>query len=142
MIRPATEGDIGALVAMARRFWHQSQYFEWLNFSSDAVEALLTKMVTTEGCAVFVTEALNAAIGVTLAESVVSGERIATELFWWADPSARGVGMRLLRAAETWCRENDVRQLTMVAPEKAPEVHRLYERVGYRPVERLFVRDF
>jgi len=68
----------------------------------------------------------------------LTDEWIAGELAWWVDPDRRGIGLRMLRLAETWARQQGAQRLQVMAP--SPEVERLYERLGYRPLERTYDR--
>ncbi len=68
-----------------------------------------------------------------------SGERIAFEVVWWVDPEARGDGLRLLRAAEEWARDQGIKKMQMIAPNERVGV--LYQRLGYLPVETSFQRS-
>lgn len=77
-------------------------------------------------------------IGLFVHPHPFTGQRTATEMFWWIDPEARGPGMRLLRAAETWARRAGAATLQMVAPD--PAVERFYERVGFTRVETSYTR--
>jgi GNAT superfamily N-acetyltransferase len=68
----------------------------------------------------------------------ISGEITVGELFWWAD--RRGVGLRLLRAAELWAETRGAQIMQMIAPNA--RVGQLYQRLGYRQAETLFQRRF
>jgi len=140
VIRRATEADIGALVALAREFHAASQYSEWSHFSGSAVTEMLQGLLSNDDALVLVLEGLTGAIGGVVSHSPVSGDLMAVEMFWWVQPAARGNGLRLLLRLEEWARERGAVHLAMVAPDKAENVHRLYERRGYAPVERQFVR--
>lgn len=140
MIREATEADIGELVSMARQFHASSQYGRWCHFSGSAVTEMLEGLIASPEAAVFVTDDLSGAIGGSVAPSHVSGDLTAGEYFWWVNPDARGSGGRLLIKFENWARAQGAVHLAMIAPEDATDVHELYARRGYMPVERQFVR--
>ncbi len=71
-------------------------------------------------------------------------QKVAQELFWWVDPGRRGAGagIELLRGIEAWAREQGAVSLTMVCLDAVDgdRVAKLYERSGYRPLERNFVK--
>ena len=140
MIREAFQSDLGALIALARQFDAASQYGEWDAFTGSVVQDMLQDMLDDPMSRIFVTDDRQAAIGVTLAPSLKSGALMRLERFWYADPSKRGVGMRLYRAADAWATAQGAEIRSLVCPWKAPEVRALYERMGYEPVEITWVK--
>jgi len=140
MIRPATADDIGALVAMARRFHAGSQYSKWSLFDGGVCDAMLRAMLDDEASAVFIDGEFRGAIGVSIGPLPYSPQETRVERFWWVDPDNRGIGMHLYKAADAWAVARGVEIRSLVAPWKAHDVHRLYERMGYAPVEITFVK--
>lgn len=138
MIRRACEDDIGALVAMARRFHGSSQYREWSLFDGSVCDAMLRHMMADENSAIFVDDDYRGAIGFTLTPLPYSPQVTRVERFWWVNPEDRGIGVRLYRAADEWGAGAEIKSL--VAPYNAHGVHALYARMGYRPVEVTFVK--
>lgn len=63
---------------------------------------------------------------------------IAQELFWWSEGRE---GLRLLDAFEAWAaqRAHSVRMITLEAV-NPDRMARLYERRGYQPLERGFIK--
>lgn len=140
MIRAATSDDIGALVAMARRFHRTAQYSEWSLFDGGVCDAMLRAMLDDEASAVFIDGEFRGAIGVSIGPLPYSPQETRVERFWWVDPDNRGIGMHLYKAADAWAVARGVEIRSLVAPWKAHDVHRLYERMGYAPVEITFVK--
>jgi hypothetical protein len=80
-------------------------------------------------------------IGLLVFAHPMSGERVASEVFWWTNPEARGVhGVKLLRMGEEWARTQDVVAFHMIAPDV--RVGSLYARRGYREVETVWEYRF
>lgn len=77
-------------------------------------------------------------IGMLAMPHFVSGQMVASELFWWVEPESRGHGVRLLRAAERWAASVGATHIHMIAP--GVDVARLYERLGYTQIERVYQR--
>ena len=140
MIRPAVDADLGALVALARRFHSSSQYREWSLFDGSVCDAMLRQMLDDEASCIMVDDDYRGAIGFTLAPLPYSPQVTRVERFWWVNPEHRGIGMRLYQAADKWAAENAVEIRSLVAPANAYEVHGMYARMGYRPVEITFVK--
>lgn len=141
MIREATADDMGALIAMARSFDATSQYGEWDGFNGTAVQGMLEAMLADDDSAIFVTDDLSAAIGFTVAPSLKSNAQMRIERFWWCDPAKRGNGMRLYHKADAWARERGAEIHSLVSPAKDLDVAALYRRLGYVPVETVWVKQ-
>lgn len=77
-------------------------------------------------------------IGVLTFRHPVSGEIVASEMFWWVEPEIRGMGVRLLRAAEEWATMAGAKRMMMIAPDD--RVGDFYGRVGYDKVETTWMR--
>jgi GNAT superfamily N-acetyltransferase len=140
-IRPATSADVPRLVAMGAHFIEATGYRTLLPVNEAQLAALMARLLTEPGGAIFVlaTEAtVMGAIGLYRFAHPISGEPVASEVFWWVEPDARGSGLRLLREAERWAAAQGAALLQMIAP--TPAVERVYAHRGYVPVERLYQR--
>lgn len=140
-IRPAVLEDVPALVEMARRFLG-SVYRGRLSDDPAFLEGLAHQLLTLPGRTILVAErgeGLIGMIGMMVYPHPMSGDAMASEVCWWVEPQHRGVGMRLLKAAETWARAAGATTLQMVAPN--PEVERFYQRVGFAQVETVYQRS-
>ena len=140
-MRPATLADVEAIVAMGHRFLTQSVYRGTLADNPDRVRALATELITVPDGEVIVADEAGALVGMLALVAYahhLSGERVAGEVAWWVDAAARGIGIRLLRAAERWARTRGAIRFELIAP--TPDVEALYARLGYAPVERTYSR--
>lgn len=87
---------------------------------------------------------LMGALGAAVLPDPNDGELVGSEMFWWVAPEARGHGMGLLNAYETWAvNEMGAKRIGMVhllslAPEK---MGKLYERRGYKATEVHYVKE-
>lgn len=139
-IRPATHADIPTLVAMGRQFREQTAYRDLIAEAPEQMANLCRLLIDGAG-AILVLETdgfVVGMIGLHCAPHFFSGEPVAGEVFWWVDPEHRGGGLRLLKAAEQWAREQGATVLQMIAPDG--RVEQLYERLGYRAIERTYYR--
>ena len=142
VIRPATLDDVPGIGALGQRFLAQSVYHGRLADNPAQVRALATQLIEGAAGEVFVAEvdgALGGMLAVVAYAHPLSGEWVAGELAWWVDRDHRGVGLRLLRAAERWARAQGAVRFDLVAP--TPEVETLYARLGYVPIERTYQRE-
>lgn len=139
-IRPATLDELPRIVAMGLAFLRSTPYHDLLHENPEKMGSLATWLITSEDGLLLVAEEgsdLVGMIGLLVFAHHLSGERVAGEMFWWVEPSARGsVGVRLFRAAEAWALSQHVAKLQMVAPN--PKVGKLYERFGYTAIETAY----
>lgn len=65
--------------------------------------------------------------------------KTASELFWWVDPEARGLGsMRLYYEFEKWAKVKGCKTIRMVrlSDSMPEEVEGIYARLGFAEIER------
>lgn len=135
-IREATSSDTAALVAMGRRMRTETVYAAHLVDNPTQMATMVATLLDSPDGVIFVADAgydLYGMIGMLVYTHHLDGQRVAGEIFWWTEPSARGFGLRLLRAAEAWAKARGAVSVQMVAPNY--RVGRLYERLGYSRIE-------
>lgn len=135
-IREATVEDIPALVEMGKRFRAETRYVGIVEENAEQMAETARRLIESPSGVVFV--ACDASIpigmiGMMAYPDHISGARVAGEVFWWMEPEARGHGLRLLRAAEKWAKEQCASSIQMVAPDERVEY--LYRRLGYSRIE-------
>lgn len=140
-VRLATETDVPVLVEMAGHFMEQV-YPGDIVFNPAHVAAFARRTIAAPESDVFVAESRSGALVGMLAMIAyphpMSGEPIATEICWWVEPSARGIGVRLFHAAERWATAKGAAIFQMIAP--SPEVAHFYRRVGFKEIETTYQR--
>lgn len=84
-----------------------------------------------------------AAIGSVVNFDFNTGEKIAVEMFYYALPDARGKALRLLPAIEEAAKGRGCKRNWMLCleNERADGMKKFYERGGYVPKERLFMKE-
>lgn len=144
-IRRATVEDLPRCIEMGREFHREAMLAE-IAFDESSALATLTHLIGEDG-ALFVAQHENGAlVGMAAAlkfpHYINLSANVAQELFWWVDPAARGgsAGMRLLAAIENWARDAGCVMLTMICLPIDSPAQKIYERVGYRPLERSFAK--
>lgn len=70
--------------------------------------------------------------------------KVVQELWWWLTPKARGgqAAKKLYDAIEDWAEEKQAAALFMIAldNQNVERVAQFYQRAGYQPMERTFVK--
>ena len=136
VIREATVDDIPVLVAMGMRF-AQSDAYKHIVRDNPVQFEKMARMLITSGLGVMLVLEKNGCvegmIGMLCTPHFLSGDMFAGEICWWINPEHRGDGVRLMRSAETWAREQGALSIQMVAPNE--RVGSLYERMGYQQTE-------
>lgn len=137
MIRAATLDDIPQLLAMGQRFADLAGLVDHVGYEpADMAE---TFRLLIEGHVIFMGEA--GALGAMAGPHPFNHSHIiAQELFWWSEGRE---GLRLLAAFEDWARErcHSIRMITLEAVEP-DRTARIYERRGFVPLERGFIKVF
>lgn len=143
MIRQATTDDIEACLVMCRRFYDESGVVE-VGYSEDQMRETLAKLIGNPDACLLLT-GKNHLTGMAAAiayPAYFNGTKVAQELFWWVDPAVRGgmAGIKLLRAIEAWCKTVGAEALTMVCLPIDSPAESVYQRSGYRPSERSYMK--
>ena len=143
MIRRAVASDKLRVLSMAKAF-HAASGLPF-QFSAAHADALFCASLVDDDrlCLVFAPE--ETTHGVLVAHAGMhpfAPIKVASELMWWVDPDHRGVSAtKMLNAYETWARERGCKFAGMVGLGAAPSTARLYDRRGYAPVERHFMKS-
>ena len=146
-IRPATDDDLDALVALGHRFFAFSRFADFVKFDASAARASLSRL--KESGLVLVAEAADGQIAGGIAGLLAPvwfnpSACMAAELGWWVDAAYRGssAGVKLAKAFEQWAREHGAVAVSMsdLVISGATPAGQLFEKLGYRVVERCQVK--
>lgn len=143
-IREATAADLPRVVAMFGAFVAGSQYANYIGNDPTHAAAMMQRLIDGDESALFVVDSEEGVIGmlgVLIFVQPFSGELVASELFWWLDPTHRGHGVWLLRRGESWAKQRGAQRMTMMAPIDKPRVAEIYQAVGYTEIERVYSRN-
>ena len=85
---------------------------------------------------------LSGALGAIVAPDLNDGELCATECFWFIDPDKRGNGVKLLLNFVKYAKEIGCVRVNMVHlfNEHADKLQKLYEKLGFSPVEKHYIK--
>lgn len=136
-IREATIDDLPRLCELFEHFRSASVYAQYGPAQPEISTGLIEHLLTHDDGVVIVRtqdDRLTGMLGLIVSAHPWTGERMATELFWWLEPDARGQGVWLLRRAEDWAARKGAVRLIMVSPQSL-DVDRIYRALGYAPVE-------
>jgi hypothetical protein len=138
MIRAATLADIPRLLEMGRKFSDKAQLRDHVGYDAHSMAQTFEALIKG-GHPVFVSD--SGAIGATVTQHPFNHDHVvAQELFWWSEGRD---GLRLLDALEKHCAEVADSLIMITLEAIRPEaVGRVYERRGFVPLERSFVKVF
>jgi GNAT superfamily N-acetyltransferase len=141
VIREATLADVPRLVDLGIRWIGEGPYAAHITPSAEAMAKLAAGLIEADHGLILVYERAGrilGMIGVIATFHPYSGSPVMSEMFWYVEPESRGVGVRLLRAAEEWGRSHSIVDSIMISP--SPKVSAFYERLGYKPLETQFIK--
>jgi GNAT superfamily N-acetyltransferase len=125
---------------MGLRFIRDTGYCRHIGGDPAVVAKFLDGLIDGGG-PIFVSERAGIVVGMLgllIFTHPFSGEKVASELFWWVEPDSRGDGLELMRRAENEARARGAQRMQMIAPNEA--VARIYRRKGYEYVESTYQR--
>jgi ribosomal protein S18 acetylase RimI-like enzyme len=142
MIRRALVSDLPQMLAMGQRFFDASGYSDITSFDPESLEATLKNapdsvflVVEKDGVLVGMAGAIVYPFYFNLKH------RTAQEMFWWVNPEHRGVGGQLFYALMSEVKKMGAESISMIALESSGDkVIKFYEKRGFRPSERSFIR--
>lgn len=62
------------------------------------------------------------------------------EIAWWVEPESRGGSLKMLKMYEKWAEEHGAKLIEVKSMHKFPETEKIYERLGYEPLEKSWVK--
>jgi hypothetical protein len=139
VIREAVPEDIPRLLEYGARFADRAKLSEHVGYDAADMDRTFRLMIDAPEHVVFVSDA-GAIGGMSGPHPFNYKHIIAQEVFWWSEGRD---GLRLFHAFREWAQDkaHSLRMITLEAVE--PErTGRLYERLGYAPLEHSYVKVF
>lgn len=121
---------------MGREFAEEAGVTARVGWDDAQAEALLGHLIENENGVLLCSE--TGMIGGVVFPHPFSGLSVFQEMFW---RSHGRDGLRLLRAAEARAKELGAARSVMIGMDTMPDTGRLYERLGYAPAERTFIKE-
>ena len=145
MIRRATADDLGALVAMARRFYDGSGYGAALEFSeSVVVERAQTMIDNPDLGGIFVLGDVTGLIWFEVYDSPVSEDRLASERVLWVEPATRKAnpmaGYALVKRYQQEARQMGARFVTLSRSMENRGAAEFYTAMKFSPCDVLYFK--
>lgn len=147
MIRAMTHHDVPTVAVLGEKFHAQAGWSDVFDYNVADCATSLTELLNSDVFIALVAEHEGRIVGMAAGvvspvyfnRAHISGE----ELFWWVDDVApQMTGIRLLKALETAAKGKGAAsfQMKSIAKLNGDRMARLYERQGYRPSERSFIK--
>lgn len=137
MIRAATVDDIPGLLDMGAKFAERADLATHVGYDAESMAATFAAMIERDEFCLFI-GGCGAIGGMVAPHPFNHAQPIADELFWWSEGRE---GLRLLEAYEEWAASHGaVIRMTALEAVEPDRMGRFYERRGYRPLERAYVR--
>jgi len=137
-LRDATLADLDQLVALGARFRATTAYADLIEDNPGQMRQTAAQLITQANGVIVVSEdrggLVTGMIGLLCFPHHLSGALTVGEVMWYVTPEARGGGVRLLKAAEQWARNQHATTIQMIQP-SGTDIGVLYERFGYQAIE-------
>lgn len=139
MIRDASLSDIPAMLELGKRFADDAGVTDWVEWDADSVTAMLVFLIEDDNGICLVTDG-GMFGGFVFPHEFNKSVLVFKEVFWRAE---RGGGVRMLKRAEAWAKAKGARLSGMFAPirQVGGDVGPLYQRLGYAPSERIYMKE-
>lgn len=62
------------------------------------------------------------------------------EIAWWVEPEKRGGSLKMLKMYEDWAKSKNAKLIEVKSMHKFQETGKIYERLGYEPLEMSWVK--
>jgi len=143
-LRLAVPADTPVLLDMAKKFISQSPYADY-EVDDDKIIDLISNCFdyTKNIIFVFTTDEDHPVgmLAATTSQFLFNRKLVASEMVWWVEPSYRGRGGLVLKAAfEHWARHRGA-SIAHMSSLNTPLVNKLMERSGYTMTECTFLKE-
>ena len=143
-IRTATEDDVFDILILAKEFSREApKSHKW---NKDKTEQFLLSALHNTNMEIFVIgvgDEIEGALVGLLSELYMSHTVQATELAWFVTKEYRGkpASIRLMKTFEKWAKENGASQVGMGDIEGISSLEKLYNRLGYKKAETVYLKE-
>lgn len=147
-VRTATLDDIPAYMDLAAAFVATTPLNHIVPFDREGTAAFVTAALSNPDMLILVAEDEGNLIGITGALAYPMyfnpAKLVAQELWWYLTPEARGgpASKMLFQTIEKWAKDIGAEAMFMIAlaNERVDTMAKVYQRSGYAPVERTYVK--
>ena len=141
-IRSLVKEDYEASVIMIAEFAEESLSAYGTYLDLDKLRTVFESGFLTSFGA-FVDGKMVGLLGGRIVEDLCSKLPVYQEMIWFVTKEHRSHGRELLAHAMAWCRDQKITRMTMVCMHNSrmDTLFKLYERLGFKPVETHFVKE-
>lgn len=138
-VRPAEIADIPQIVEMGKTFQGQTVHGQMATFDPWSFRSLCVGLISDDTGALFVTEDVDGMAAALVVPCMFNLDvMVATEL--WVYTQRPGKGRALLTALEIWGKSAGATSMAVTSQLNMKDVTAFYNRLGFEPVEKLFVK--
>lgn len=140
-MRLATISDLDNIVEMGLKFAQESSDYSTIADKESIRNLVYQTLISPQTERIVLFKEGKGMLGGAVSPSMYSKDMIATEIFWWVEPSERksGLGSQLLSAFEYWAK--NVALCTIIAVSSLDDsIGEFYQKKGYKPVERTYMK--
>ena len=76
-----------------------------------------------------------------VAPSIIGPFLQSNEIVWWVSPDKRGNSLKMIKMYEEWAKNKGAKMIGLTSLEKFKEVGKIYNRLGYKPIETVWVKE-
>jgi GNAT superfamily N-acetyltransferase len=146
MLKIATWDDYVHIKTMCLNFAQASPYAD-VEIDKEKMEELISDILEGDGTKSIIILGVvddKPVAMMAASEMLLNRQFIAQEVIFWVEPEHRGsrLALKLMEAYEFWAKKVgcSFTQMSLVETEQAQKIARLYERKGYAPIERGFLK--
>lgn len=147
-VRRATQDDLPAYMDLAAAFVATTPVSNIISFDREGTAAFVEAALDNPDMLILVAEDGGKIVGITGALAYPMyfnpAKRVAQELWWYMAPDARGgnAGSLMFKTIERWAKDVGAEAMFMIAlaDGRVDKMEKVYQRAGYGPVERTYVR--
>lgn len=145
MIRAITAHELKSIIHLGPKFWKEG------NLPGEFIPEVFIRKWSEHIAAghghifgLYVDRKVVGAIGLFIVNDINDDARVASEMFWFVDEEHRGGGLVLFRHAERYAKASGCKRMSMVhLVDLHPKgLEKLYERTGYRLIEKNYHKTF
>ena len=143
-IRAATPDDVFDILILAKEFSKEApRSHKW---NKEKTEQFILSSLQNTNMTIFVIDVggeIEGALVGLLSELYMSHTVQATELAWFVTKEYRGkpASIRLMKTFEKWAKENGASQVGMGDIEGISSLEKLYNRLGYKKAETVYLKE-
>lgn len=143
-IRTATPDDVFDILILAKEFSKEApQSHKW---NKEKTEQFILSALQNTNMTIFVIDVdgeIEGALVGLLSELYMSYTVQATELAWFVSKDYRGkpASLKLIKAFEKWAKESGANQVGMGDIEGISSLEKLYNRLGYKRAETVYLKE-